>query len=64
MTEIRYLVAFNDVGVGMRKLDAPLVEGDEFDDCGAHYRVVRVEQPPSEAGFGRAWAEAADDSRL
>ena len=57
MTEIRYLVAFSDGGVGMRKRDTPLVEGDELDDCGERSRVVRVEQPPSQAGFGRAWAE-------
>jgi hypothetical protein len=35
----------------------PVEAGDELDDCGEHHRVVRVEQPPSEAGFGRAWAE-------
>ena len=31
--------------------------GDELDDRGERYRIMRVEQPPSEAGFGRAWAE-------
>ena len=32
--------------------------GGEVDDGGERYRVVRVEQPCSEAGFGRAWAES------
>ena len=41
-----------------RKRAVPLRVGDEIDDCGEHYRVVRVEHPPSEAGFGRAWANA------
>ena len=57
MGEIRYLVKFSDGGVGMRKREAPLEIGDELDDCGERYRVVRVEQPPPEAGFGRAWAD-------
>ena len=41
----------------MRTRHEPLEVGDLIDDCGHGYRVVTVEQPPSEAGFGRAWAE-------
>ena len=63
MDEIRYLVAFSDGGVGMRRRELPLEVGDELDDCGEHYRVVRVEQPPSPMGFGRAWAELAASAR-
>ena len=42
---------------GIRKRAAPLAVGDELADCGERYTVVRVEPPPSEAGFGRAWAD-------
>jgi hypothetical protein len=57
MDAIRYLVSFSDGGVGMRHRDAPLEVGQEIDDCGDRYRIVKVDPPPSEAGFGRAWAE-------
>jgi hypothetical protein len=57
MDEIRYLIVFIDGGAGMRTRSGPLEVGDAIDDCGETYSVVRVEQPPSEAGFGRAWAE-------
>jgi hypothetical protein len=32
----------------MRHHDSPLEVGDEIDDCSERYRVVKVEQPPSE----------------
>jgi hypothetical protein len=57
MVEIRYLVKFSDGGVGMRTRREPLEVGDELDDCGERYLVVKVEQPPSEDGFGRAQAD-------
>jgi hypothetical protein len=57
--EIRYLITYSDGGAGMRHHAEPLEVGDELDDCGERYRVVRVEQPPSGTGFGRAWAELA-----
>ena len=41
----------------MPHLDDPLWPGDEVTDGGASYKVMRVEQPPSEAGFGHAWVE-------
>ena len=56
-TTIRYLVRFSDGGSGIRYRDRPLDAGDEIDDGGQRYRVVRVEQPPSESSFGHAWAE-------
>ena len=37
--------------------DQPLRVGTELRDGGESYRVVRVEQPSSEHGFGHAWAE-------
>jgi hypothetical protein len=55
--QIRYLVHFGDGGAGMRLRDRPLAVGDEINDCGEHYRVTQVEQPPSESGFGHAWVE-------
>jgi hypothetical protein len=57
MVEIRYLVTFSDGGVGMRTRSEPLEVGDELEHCGEHHTIVEVEQPPSEAGFGRARAE-------
>ena len=62
MTETRYLITFDDGGAGMRTRPAPLEVGDMIDDCGERYRIVTVEPPPSEAGFGRAWTEL-DTSR-
>ena len=61
--EIRYLITFDDGGAGMRHRSEPLEVGDELGDSGEHYRVVRVEQPPSAAGFGRAWAERDTSER-
>jgi hypothetical protein len=46
--EIRHFITYSDGGVGMRKRGTPLKGGDELDDCGERYRVVRVEQPLSE----------------
>ena len=63
MVEIRYLVTFSDGGAGMRTRDAPLEAGDELDDCGEGYRIVRVEQPHSATGFGRAWADLKERPR-
>jgi hypothetical protein len=57
MEGIRYLVTFSDGGVGMRKRAVALEVGDSLEDCGERYRIVRVEEPPSETGFGRAWAD-------
>ncbi|HUY70727.1 MAG TPA: hypothetical protein VMV08_00660 [Gaiellaceae bacterium] len=57
MTDTRYLITFDDGGAGMRTRLAPLEPGEIIHDCGERYRVVTVEPPPSEAGFGRAWAE-------
>ena len=54
MVAIRYLVKFSDGDVGMRTRSEPLEVGDELDDCGEHYDVVKVEQPTSVGGFGRA----------
>jgi len=34
--------------------------GTELADGGNRYHVVRVEQPPSPRGFGRAWAELVE----
>jgi len=55
--DIRYLITYSDGGAGMRHHPELLEVGDGLDDCGQHYHVVTVERPPSEAGFGRAWAE-------
>lgn len=63
MVEIRYLVNFDDGGVGMRKRDVPLEVGDALEDCGERYRIVKVDPPPSEAGFGRAWAQVDKSAR-
>lgn len=60
---LRYLIKYSDGGAGMRHHTLPLDVGDEIDDCGERYHVVRVEQPPSEAGFGRAWAERDTSER-
>lgn len=57
MEGIRYLVTFSDGGVGMRTRNEALVVGDELSDCGERYLVVKVEQPSSQAGFGRAWVD-------
>jgi hypothetical protein len=57
MDALRYLITFSDGGSGMRTRSASLEPGEIIDDCGASYRVVTVEPPPSQAGFGRAWAE-------
>ena len=57
MEAIRYLVTFSDGGVGMRTRNEPLVVGDELADCGERYLVVKVEQPRTQAGFGRAWVD-------
>ncbi len=59
MVEIRYLVKFSDGGVGMRTRSEPLEVGEELDDCGERYLVVKVEQPSTAAGFGRAWVDRA-----
>ena len=60
-TNIRYLVRFSDGGSGIRYRDRPLDAGDEIDDGGERYRVVRVEQPSTGQGFGQAWVEATRD---
>ena len=57
MVEIRYLVTFGDDIFGMRRRDTPLKLGDKLDHYLECYTVVRVEQPPSKARLGRAWAE-------
>jgi hypothetical protein len=59
-SQIRYLVTFSDGGSGRRVRDEPLEVGAELDDGRNRYRVVRVEQPPSPRGFGRAWAELVE----
>jgi hypothetical protein len=59
MPDTRYLITLNDGGSGMRTRTVPLEAGEIIDDCSERYRVVKVEPPPSEAGFGRAWAEVA-----
>jgi len=59
----RYLITYSDGGAGMRHHDRPLEVGAEPEDCGEHYRVVRVEQPPSKAGFARAWADLDTSER-
>ena len=41
----------------MRYVDEPLWPGDELTNGGATYRVMRVELPPSDEGFGHAWVE-------
>ena len=41
----------------MRHLDEPLWPGDKVTDGGASYRVMPVEQPPSNEGFGHEWVE-------
>ena len=47
---MRYLIRYSDGGAGMRHLDEPLWPGDQVTDGGASYKVMRVEQPPSETG--------------
>jgi len=49
---------FSDGGSGIRYRDSPLDAGDEIDDSGERYRVVRVEQPTMGQGLGQAWVEA------
>jgi hypothetical protein len=56
MTDMRYLITFDDGGAGMRARREPLTAGDTIEDGGAKYVVTTVEPPPSNAGFGRAWA--------
>ncbi len=41
----------------MRVRPRPLEVGAPVEDCGSQYVIVIPEPPPSEAGFGRAWAE-------
>jgi hypothetical protein len=53
----RYLVHYSDGGSGMRRHDRRLEVGDELQDGGASYRVVRVEHPANPSAFGHAWAE-------
>jgi len=55
--QLRYLIHFSDGGSGMRNRGEPLDTGDEFDDGGGRYRVVRVEPAPNQQAFGHGWAE-------
>jgi hypothetical protein len=57
--EHRVLVHFADGGAGMREYDRPLEVGNEIEDGGERYRIVRVEPKTTRGGFGHAWAEAA-----
>jgi hypothetical protein len=43
----RYLVHYSDGRSGMRRYDAQPDLGQELDDGGSRYRVVRVEDPPN-----------------
>ena len=55
--QLHYLVHFGDGGTGRRFRDQPLDVGDELDDGGSRYRVVRVERPAHEHALGHAWVE-------
>ena len=54
---MRYLIHYSDGGAGMRHRDEPPWPGDEVTDGGASYKVMRVDQPPNDTGFGHAWVE-------
>ena len=62
MGEIRYLVKFSHGGGGMRSGPRRWRSATSSRLRRERYRVVWVEQPPSEAGFGRVRAELEEPS--